>query len=189
MVRRHLKELPDSEITHLKLKIADYLDFRSRVAVFLRVHLNEICTEKCYQSHLSACCSKDGIVAFFADVVINALSAGQDSLDHLEQAIQHPEKVFKCIFLSETGCLWQVKPIVCEMFLCDAAEDQAFVRDKGAMKQWEKFKSEEKTFTWPDKPVVFETLEAYFMARGCDSSLMYMHKSPGLMRIRQNRGK
>ena len=99
MVRRQLKELPDSERMYLKAKIADYLDFRSRVAGFLATHFTDICTEKCYQSQISACCSKDGIIAFFADVVINALSAGQDSLDKLEKTIQRPEKAFKCIYL------------------------------------------------------------------------------------------
>lgn len=188
MVRRHLKALPDSETAYLKAQIADYQDFRSRVAGFLESHFAGICNEKCYQSRLSACCSRDGIVAFFADVLINAMSAEEDSLDTLENAIQQPEKEFKCIFLSATGCLWQVKPIVCEMFLCDAAEDSVFVGDSGAVKQWERFKAEEKTFTWPDRPVVFEALEAYFMIRGCDSPLMYMHKSPGLVRIRSKRG-
>ena len=126
MIRKYLSKLPDAEIKSLKVQISDYLEFRSRVAFFLEKHFKDICTEKCYNSKLGACCSKDGIIAFFADVVINVLSAANDDLDQLEFAIQNPANAFKCIFLSETGCLWQVKPIVCEMFLCDEAENRAF---------------------------------------------------------------
>jgi len=187
MIRNHLSELTDSEKDSLKNEIADYLEFRSQVAGFMEIHFSEICTEKCYYSRLSACCSKDGIIAFFADVVINALTTGHEDLDCLEQAILNPANEFKCIFLSETGCLWQVKPIVCEMFLCDEAENRAFGDDPEAAKQWETFKERKKNYTWPDKPVLFETLERFFISRGCDSTLMYIHKSPGLMRIKMNR--
>ncbi|MBC2714650.1 MAG: hypothetical protein HF978_05005 [Desulfobacteraceae bacterium] len=189
MVRQQLNELPDSELDALKGKIADYLEFRSQVAIFLETHFKDICMEKCYRSRLSACCSKDGIIAFFADVVINALTAENDELDRLEHAIQHPADEFKCIFLSETGCLWQVKPIVCEMFLCDEAENREFEGDPEAEKQWEAYKEIKKSFTWPDKPVLFEKLESFFMAKGCNSTLMYIHNSPGLLRIKKNRAK
>ena len=189
MIRKYLSTLPDSEINFLKAEVADYLEFRSKVGAFLETHFKDICTEKCYHSRLSACCSKDGIIAFFADVVINALIAPQKDLDRLEQAIEYPANEFKCIFLSETGCLWQVKPIVCEMFLCDDAEKRAFEDDAEAEKQWEAYKEIKKNYTWPDKPVVFEELETYFIERGYNSSLMYIHNSPGLLRIKQNRKK
>ena len=189
MIRKHLSELPDSEIDSLKAEVADYLEFRSDVGAFLETHFQDICTEKCYHSQLSACCSKDGIIAFFADVVINALTAENDDLDRLEQAIKHPANAFKCIFLSKTGCLWQVKPIVCEMFLCDDAEKRAFEDDSEAEKQWEAYKEIKKNYTWPDKPVIFEKLETCFIERGYNSSLMYIHNSPGLLRIKQNREK
>ncbi len=189
MIRQHLDKLTDSEIKSLKAEIADYLEFRSRIAVFLETHFSDICTEKCYYSKLSACCSRDGIISFFADVVINALSTEHEDLDHLEQAIQHPANDFKCIFLSESGCLWKVKPIVCEMFLCDEAESRVFEDDPETLKQWEAFKAIKKSYTWPDKPVLFEKLESFFMSKGCNSSLMYIHNSPGLMQIRKNREK
>ena len=189
MILHHLDKLTDSEIKSLKSEISDYLEFRSRIAVFLETHFNDICTEKCYYSKLSACCSKDGIIAFFADVVINVLTAENNDLDRLEQAIQHPANGFKCIFLAETGCLWKVKPIVCEMFLCDAAESRVFKNDLDALNQWEKYKELRKGYTWPDKPVLFEKLESFFMSKGCNSSLMYIHNSPGLLRVKKNREK
>jgi hypothetical protein len=187
MIRQHLDKLSTSEIEALKSEIVDYLEFRSRVASFLDTHFNDICTEKCYYSQLSACCSKDGIIAFFADVVINGLSAATDDLDRLEDAIQHPANDFKCIFLSETGCLWQVKPIVCEMFLCDEAEKKVFENDPEARDQWEEYKEIKKAYTWPDQPVLFEILESFFIDKGCSSTLMYIHNSPGLMRIKKTR--
>jgi len=189
MIRQHLDKLPEPDIKALKAETADYLEFRLQVAGFLETRFSDICTEKCYYSKLSACCSKDGIIAFFADVVINALSAEKDDLDILEYAIQHPANEFKCIFLSETGCLWKIKPIVCEMFFCDEAENRAFKDDPETMTQWEAFKEIKKSYTWPDQPVLFEMLESYFMSKGCDSTLMYIHNSPGLMRIKQNRAK
>lgn len=189
MIRRHLHELPGAEIEALKAEIADYLEFRCRAAGFLKTCFKEICTEKCYQNRLSACCSKDGIIAFWGDVVVNALIAEKEDLDRLADGIQAPANAFKCIFLAESGCLWQVKPIVCEMFLCDDAENRVFGNEPGALQTWEDFKEEKKRFTWPDRPVLFEKLEQYFMDKGCDSSLMYIHKSPGLMRIKRNRGR
>lgn len=189
MIRQHLDQFTESEIKSLKSEVSDYLEFRSRISIFLETHFNDICTEKCYYSKLSACCSKDGIIAFFADVVINTLTAEHEDLNRLDQAIQHPANEFKCIFLSETGCLWHVKPIVCEMFLCDEAENRAFEDDPKTLKQWESFKEIKKRYTWPDKPVLFEKLESFFMSKGCNSSLMYIHNSPGLMRIKQRREK
>jgi hypothetical protein len=187
MIRQHLDQLTDSEIKSLRSAVADYLEFRSRIAAFLETYFKDICTEKCYYSKLSACCSKDGIIAFFADVVINALTVSNDDLNRLEFAIRNPANDFKCIFLSETGCLWNVKPIVCELFLCDEAENRVFKDDLKALNQWEEYKALKKSFTWPDKPVLFEKLESFFMSKGCNSSLMYIHNSPGLMRIKQNR--
>ena len=188
MIRQHLTELSGAEIDDLKNEIADYLEFRCRVADFLEIRFKEICTEKCYQNRLSACCSKDGIIAFWGDLVVNALTSEKEDLDHLVNGIQTPANASKCIFLAKSGCLWQVKPIVCEMFLCDEAENRVFGNDPGALQTWEDFKEEKKRFTWPDRPVLFEKLEQYFIDKGCDSSLMYIHKSPGLMRIKRNRG-
>jgi hypothetical protein len=94
MIRRHLHELPCAEIDALRAEIADYLEFRSRVAGFLETRFKEVCTEKCYRNRLSACCSKDGIIAFWGDVAVNALTAEKEDLDRLADGIQTPAIVF-----------------------------------------------------------------------------------------------
>ena len=45
------------------------------------------------------------------------------SLESLQDVLTPPHEGFKCVFLGHEGCLWRIKPIVCEMFLCDAAEN------------------------------------------------------------------
>ena len=187
MIRKQFEGLSASEIENLQAEIAEYLSFRSRIAGFLEHHFRDICTEKCYQSQLSACCSKDGIIAFFADAVVNALVSNAHELDTLENAIRRPVYKHKCIFLFEKGCLWRIKPIVCEMFLCDEAERMSFGENQNALKQWNEFKEIKKNYTWPDKPVLFEYLEMVFMEKGCKSPLMYVHHSPGLLRIKTMR--
>jgi len=189
MIRKQLKRFSASEVEDLKTVMAEYLSFRSRIAGFLEHHFKDICTEKCYKSRLSACCFKDGIIAFFADAVINALVSNTRELDCLENAIRRPDYNHKCIFLSENGCLWRIKPIVCEMFLCDEAERTCFGVDHNASKQWNEFKELKKNYTWPDKPVLFEYLEMVFKQKGCKSPLMYIHHSPGLLRIKTMRDK
>ncbi len=187
MIRKQFERFSASEIECLQAEIAEYLSFRSRIADFLEHHFKEICSEKCYKNKLSACCSKDGIIAFFADAVINALVSNTHELNYLEDAIRRPGYKHKCIFLSENGCLWRIKPIVCEMFLCDEAERTSFGVNQNALKQWNEFKEIKKNYTWPDKPVLFEYLENVFMEKGCKSPLMYIHYSPGLLRIKTMR--
>ncbi len=187
MIREHLDALGAAEINKLKIEIADYLLFRDQVTHFLENHFAAVCTWKCYRNRLSACCSKDGIITFFADLVINALVSGDADLDRLEHAIRHPADAAKCIYLSETGCMWNIKPVVCEFFLCDEAETKILDCNPVALKQWEEFKNAKKNYTWPDKAVLFETLERYFMDMGCKSPLMYLHYSPGLVKIRRGR--
>ena len=53
--------------------------------------------------------------------------------------------------------------------------------------QWEEFCRIKKRFTWPDRPVLFDDLEAFFIDLGCTSPLMYLHNSPGLLRVKQTR--
>lgn len=187
MVRKVFQALPASEISALKADIADYLAFRSQVEIFLDVHFKDICTEKCFQSRLSACCSKDGIIAFFGDLAVNALVSDDGELDLMEWGIQHPAHADKCIFLVQGGCLWRIRPVVCAFFLCDDAENRAFGDNPEAAGQWAQFKEIKKHFTWPDKLVLFELLEDLFLSKGCQSPLMYLHFSPGLSRIRKTR--
>ncbi len=188
MVRRHFEGLPGSEIAALHDKIADYLAFRTDAAIFLESYFAPVCTASCYRSQISACCSKDGIITFFGDVVVNMLTSRADEVDRLERAIRSPESERKCIYLSQkSGCLWRVKPIVCEMFLCREARQQVFENRPDAMEKWGALERIKKGFTWPDKPVLFEVLERDFLRAGLSSPLMYIHTSPGLIRIRKNR--
>lgn len=187
MIRQCLATLDGPETDRLKNAITEYLDYRQSLAVFLSAHFQGLCTEKCFQGRLSACCSRDGIIAFFADAAINALVSDTTGLDHLETAIQRPERPDKCIFLSASGCLWKIKPIVCELFLCDEAEERIFGGNPAALATWEGLKAAKKRFTWPDRPVLFEFLEAFFLEKGWRSPLMYIHFSPGLARIKKQR--
>jgi len=185
LVRRYLADISAEKRQALQSQIADYLLFRNAVDAFLSEHFSNLCTQKCYQSKLSACCSRDGIITFFGDVVINTLVSAADEVEALTAAIQKPYDSFKCIYLGDQGCLWRVKPIVCEMFLCKTAAKEVFGQKPGAAEVWNAFKRRRKFFTWPDRPVLFDDLERYFMDAGYSSPLMYLHNSPGLLRVKK----
>lgn len=167
--------------------IAGYMAFRADAESYFKKWFEKTCSQNCYGSRLSACCSKDGIITFWADVVINVGHSGETALDRLEAAIMHPENDHKCIYLSKSGCLWRIKPIVCDMFLCDAAEKKVFSEHPEAQRQMRHLEARKKAYTWPDRRVLFEVLEEIYVDAGCDSPLMYMHKSPGLRRLIQAR--
>jgi hypothetical protein len=168
--------------------IAAYRLFRQQSDQFLQRHFEQVCTASCYHNRLSACCTRDGIVVFFADVALNALASTAAELDRIAAQLREPNRGFKCVFLTEQGCLWRIKPIVCQMFLCDAARAKVFTADPSAGRQWEHFEAVRKTFTWPDRPVLFDHLEAVFWRAGLRSSLMHLHVSPGLLRIKRQAG-
>lgn len=177
---------PESRLRRELLDMAaGYLSFRTEADDFLSYNFSDICNDKCYRSNLSACCSREGIITFFADVVINLLVSGSDEISALQSVLEKENRGFKCVYLGNDGCLWRIKPIVCEMFLCDTAKNKVFGRKPGLMKEWTALKKKEKSFTWPDRPVLFDEIESYFRTAGCLSSLMYMHNSPGLLRIKK----
>ena len=74
------------------------------------------------------------------------------------------------------------------MFLCDPALCEVFSLRPELKTQWEALQHEKKRFSWPDRPVLFDQLEATFMAAGLKSSLMHMHNSPGLLRVKRLAG-
>jgi hypothetical protein len=172
----------------LRGRINDYLSFRAEVDDFQARHLGDICTVKCYKSNLSACCSKEGIITFFADAVINIIMSDIMEIDMLKAALEKQKDDFKCVYLGESGCIWKIKPIVCEMFICDTAKKQAFHESPRLIGEWDALKKREKHFTWPDKPILFDEIESRFIADGCYSPLMYMHNSPGLLRVKKRHG-
>jgi hypothetical protein len=184
MVRRQLGTLSRGQKGKLRRRIRPYLQFRGEVADFQNQHFSEVCTEKCFTSQTSACCGREGIATFFADVVMNVLLSKEEEVDALLQTLSEDTGGFKCVYLGEKGCLWRVKPIVCEMFLCEHARDIVLRKDEALMDQWEKLRKREKRYTWPSSPVLFDELEEMFIRAGLDSPLMYYHQSPGLLRVK-----
>lgn len=185
IVKEYLSSISLSQRMKLTDAVKGYLLFRERVNAFLVDHFAKICTQKCYQSKLSACCSREGIITFFADVVINMLVSEKNQIEPLLKILQLPNNGFKCIYLGEQGCMWRVKPIVCEMFLCDQAIHSVFDGKPILHNEWKAIEKDRKLFTWPDKPVLFDMLERIFIDAGYHSSLMYMHYSPGLLRVKK----
>ena len=83
MVRRYVAGLGDDEKAGLVVSLDDYLRFRQSVDDFLQTHFGSVCNQACYQSRLSACCSREGIVTFFADGVINVLLSTPQEIDRV----------------------------------------------------------------------------------------------------------
>ena len=183
-VRQFLGRLSRSRIGQINRWIKPYLRFRADVAEFQATHFSEICTQKCFTNQSSACCNKEGIATFFADVVVNVLLSSDQEIDSLLDILSKDRGGFKCVYLTENGCLWHLKPIVCEMFLCKHAKDAVLEKDDVLRSQWEKFCLRETRYTWPSRPVLFDKLEAVFIQDGFHSPLMYFHNSPGLLRVK-----
>jgi len=184
MVQRHLRGLPASGIDALREMIRPYLLFRAEACSFQERYLSEVCTEKCFTNRTSACCGREGIATFFADVVINTLLSSEEEVHSLFEALSGDQTGFKCVYLGMKGCLWRLKPIVCEMFLCDHAKEILHRKGGDFQRNWEALRSREKEFTWPDRLVLFDELEEIFIGAGIESPLMYFHRSPGLLRVK-----
>jgi hypothetical protein len=165
--------------------IRPYLSFRRQLDEFSKRHFAAFCNRACFESRTSACCSKDGIITFWADVVINVAEADKHQIDDLFTAIENPLFAEKCIYLGENGCRWQVRPLGCALFLCDKVQEAVLARSPDLHRQWEAYRSTAKTFRWPDRPVLFDHLEQVFLDAGCRSPLMYINTSPGLLHIKQ----
>lgn len=187
LVCQHLPELKVNGLGDLDEKISAYLAFREDVDIFLSEHFSQICTESCYKSRRSACCTKEGVITFFADVVINAYLSSKPELETILSVLNSPHVGNKCIYLGDDGCLWHIKPLVCEMFLCGPAEQSVFSENEVHRDHWLRLKQREKLFRWPDRPVLFDDIEAVFINAGHRSLLMYLHNSPGLLRVKKTR--
>jgi hypothetical protein len=185
LVRHHLRRMEPAAVGRLASDIGSYLEFRSRLDQFTQTHMAGHCTASCFKRRTSACCSRDGIITFWADVVINAVHAGQERLDRMVSAIREPLRTEKCIYLGDHGCLWKTRPLVCAMFVCDPIQNDVIDSDPDLSAQWHRFTAQAKSFRWPDRPVLFDRLERVFMDLGCRSPLMYIHNSPGLMRVKR----
>jgi len=186
--RQQLATLGTNARNKLIQAIQPYLKFRIELERFIDTHMGSLCTQACFESQTSACCSKDGIITFWADVVINACTCDSKDLDALAYAIKAPLYGHRCIYLGADGCLWKTRPLVCAMFVCDQVESEILARRAELHDQWNNYQQQAKAFRWPDKPVLFDRLERVFMDKGCRSPLMYMHTSPGLLRIKRKAG-
>ena len=188
LVREHLPELKAMIQQTMAADLKAYVAFRQETDEFLDKYFADTCSASCYRSQLSACCTKDGIITFFADWVVNIFFSDEPALDQMATRLQKTHSGTKCLYLSSEGCLWTIKPVVCQMFLCDRAQNEVFSCHPEAAARWNALTEKKKAFTWPDKPVLFDTLESIFIAAGHRSPLMYLHNSPGLLRIKKQAG-
>jgi hypothetical protein len=172
-------------LSSIRDDLSAYLAYRRQMDEFSERHFTAFCTPKCFESRASACCSKDGIITFWADVVVNVANADRKQIDDLFSTITTPLFANKCIYLGENGCRWAIRPLGCALFLCDPVQEAVLVRHARLRRQWEVFESTAKAFRWPDRPVLFDHLEQVFIEAGCRSSLMYINTTPGLLRVRQ----
>ncbi|MBC8199758.1 MAG: hypothetical protein ISS67_02050 [Desulfobacterales bacterium] len=92
IVRRHLSTFSSKQRQQLESDVAGYLGFREEAASFLSTYFSEVCTQKCYKSRISACCSREGIITFFADVVVNALMSQDKEIDLLLEVLKKPNE-------------------------------------------------------------------------------------------------
>lgn len=184
LVRQSLETHSSTLLKPLQLSIHEYIEYRHEIDVFLTSHFSQVCTESCYNTAKSACCGKDGILIFFAEVVINAAISDTNALQRLENGISQPNSGSKCDFLGRRGCRWKLRPLVCALFLCNEAEKAVFGGAPVIEKVWERLKKKAKAFKWPDREVLFDEIEKIYITNGYDSPLMYCHKSPGLLRVK-----
>lgn len=185
----YLDAAGNSERDRIRRLCRDYLRFREDVAAYQTRYFQAHCRAACFQAQRSACCNKDGIITFFADLVINAVVSHRADLEALSACLHDPRQDMKCLYLGPQGCRWRLKPIVCEMFLCDRAKDEVFADLQEAERSWAALKRRELSFRWPDRAeVLFDGIEERFLAAGIRSSLMYLHNSPGLLRIKKKAG-
>jgi hypothetical protein len=187
-IQTYFSQQGEEERMLIKEWCRDYIQFREEVAAFQSRYFHSLCNAACYQAKRSACCNKDGIITFFADLVVNAVVSEPEELTALVASLNEPRDDMKCIYLGQGGCRWRMKPIVCEMFLCDRAQQEVFGASAETAEVWDRLKKKALTFRWPDQPVLFDQIESRFMAAGVSSSLMYLHTSPGLIRIKRNVG-
>jgi hypothetical protein len=188
LVRRHLAGLSGDEVSRLKQSMAPYLEFRDEVSSFQAENLAGVCTVRCFHDRTSACCGREGIFTFFADVVMNVLLSTGEQSDRLLETLDEDAGGPDCVYLGDTGCLWRLKPIICEMFLCGHARESVLEKNQPLAKRWEGLRRREKLFTLPDRPVLFDDLESFFLEAGMESPLMYFHRSPGLLRLKAKHG-
>jgi hypothetical protein len=187
-VREACKTLGSSETHRLKDGLAPYLDFRKEVDQFYLRHFAHSCRKSCFETDLSACCGFESIITFFADHAINFLLSSQEEILAILHVLEQRNETGKCVYLGKSGCLWRVRPISCGMFLCGQVKEAVFGTDPAAESVWQTLQAQEKDFTWPTKPVLFDEMEKLFLRLGVESPHLLFHQSPGLLRLKAEAG-
>lgn len=188
IVKAFFDKATDDEVSELNEMIVPYLDFRAVTSDFLTRSCAEVCGEICFKTGLSDCCMHEGIITFFADWIVNWLVSSKEEIDVLLNALFDPFRDDKCVYLGPLGCLWKIKPLNCETFVCKQARTEIFVKNPESEQVYEEMLKKKKTFSFPDRPVLFDAIEKFFIERGVDSETMYFHKGAGLLLIKQKSG-
>ena len=183
-----LDQLSKEEIESLRARIQPYLAFRRDVSQFYESFFRPSCRKLCFETRMSACCGFESIITFFADHVVSLLESSRQQIEALISVISRPNLAQRCVYLGAAGCLWKIPPISCAMFLCPQVKDTIFEAHPKARDVYADHQQGEKRFTLPDKPVLFDELEAFFMRRGSESPHLFFHRSPGLLRIKSKAG-
>ena len=173
----------------LNEQILPYLQFRCKVEEFYQRYFAPACQRSCFDTKLSACCGFESIIIFFADQAINYLLSTPQDLSKIIKVLERPNTSNNCVYLGEGGCIWRLRPITCAMFFCDQAKTAVFQEHSEAESILGDLQSQEKEFTWPTKPVLFDEIEKQFMSIGVESPLLYFHQSPGLLRLKARAAK
>ena len=187
-VKAALDKMQDGEIAALRSAVEPYIAFRRELRGFHERFFAPHCMARCFETAQSACCGFESIFTFFSDQAITYLLSGPEERDRIFQALLRPFRSDRCVYLGPKGCVWVLPPISCAFFYCDAVKEHVFAADPEAASIWRHLREAEKAFTYPDRPVLFDTVEALFRAHGVDSPHMYFHKSPGLLRIKREAG-
>jgi hypothetical protein len=187
-IEKACRGLPESELEKLKESLDSYLQFRNALDEYQRRHFAAFCQATCFENKFSACCGFESIFTFFADQIISFLLSTPEELEALLRKLEQVNRTERCVYLGESGCMWRISPISCAMFLCEQAKRTVFGEDRGVEAMWEQLRMQEKEYTLPTKPVLFDDLERYFINLGVDSPHMYFHKSAGLLRLKARFG-
>lgn len=187
-VRTALTRMSESEREAMRDSIRPYLAFREAVDRFFEEHFLTLCREQCFETGISGCCGFESIITFFSDHVINLLFSGESSTTGLEAVLMRPNRSGKCVYLGPDGCLWTIRPVSCAMFLCGRVKSLVLEDFPERREAWHRLQAEEKAFTFPDRPVLFDTLEARLMELGIESPHLFFHRSPGLLLVKEKAG-